>query len=256
VQGVEEDNEEILSIVTPEGVRLEFQTAGVASRAQAAFIDMLIRFFASSILAYPFLIVGAFAGAVGGVLSLIAYVLVIFFYPVPFEVWAQGRTPGKAILGLQAITIEGTPVRFRHSFLRTLMLLVDFWAPLPGGGVGFLSLLATKHHQRVGDLVAGTYVIRVRKADSKVMPVWFSPPAGFEAYARSLDVALLTPEQYGLIRSYLVRSGRLSQEARQQMGETMADSVCRTLNHTPPAGMDPLGFLQCTAAAYQVRTAG
>jgi hypothetical protein len=79
---------------------------------------------------------------------------------------------------------------------------------------------------------------------------------GYDGYARSLDVGGITPDQYGVIRSFLLRVGRLSPEARAHIGTRLANAVAISMHHTPPAGVTPEAFLVSVAAAYQLRLGG
>ena len=122
--------EEQRGIVTPEAVVLEFETAGVGSRAVAFAIDLVVMLVGFSILSSLFgVLVSTMAGAAGNtvtadallvILTLVAIFLVVFGYPALMETFNRGRTVGKAICGLRVVTVEGGPVRFRHAALRAI----------------------------------------------------------------------------------------------------------------------------------------
>jgi uncharacterized RDD family membrane protein YckC len=240
------------AIVTPEAVVLDLEVAGIASRALAKAIDAAIQ---------ALLIIGLILAA--GVLSTISEVLgvvvaiaglaaAVFAYPAVLEWLWRGRTPGKAALGLRVHTVEGAPVRAVHAFTRSVLQLVDFFLP-PGGLFAVLAALFSSRNQRLGDLVAGTVVLRERSAAGPPMSVTFPPPPGWEAYAASLDVSRLTDEQYQLIRAFLLRVGELDAGARLHLAQRIAGPVAARIGHTPPAGVHPEPFLVCVAAAHQRR---
>ena len=81
----------------------------------------------------------------------------------------------------------------------------------------------------------------------------FHPPPGWEPYTDGLDVAAVTPEQYGLVRSFLLRANDLSPGARYQLALDLANPLSGVLHHQPPPGVQPEAFLRCLAAAYQRR---
>jgi len=243
-------------VVTPEAVVLEFETASIGSRALAQLVDLGIRFgMLYGLLMFAGLIGFGVGSSVAVVLSIVGTFLILFGYPVFFETRFQGRTPGKRVLGLRVVTVEGAPVAFRHTAIRTMVAVVDFFIP-PLGVVATISVLLTPKSQRLGDLFAGTIVLRERTGAAFPVPVSFPPVPGYESYARSLDVGGITPEQYGVIRSFLLRVAQLSPEARAHVGTQLANAVARSMRHTPPPGVTPEAFLVSVAAAYQLRLGG
>src|SRR5687767_4605117 len=197
-------------IVTPEAVVLDFETAGIASRALARVLDALIQ--AVALLAVLLLAVNL-PGSAGVVTAIVGVASVVFGYPVLCEVLMRGRSPGKAALGLRVVTEEGAPVAARHAFIRSALGVIDFLLP-PGGLFAVVSSLLSPKGQRFGDLVAGTIVLRERSAAAPSMAVWFNPPAGLEGYSQSLDVNAVTDAQLAVVRSFLLRVHELAPEAR------------------------------------------
>ncbi len=159
-------------IETPENVILTFDLAGPGSRAYAYTIDLAIRIGVGWGLMYllQFLI------PLLGIGHPIGFVLVGFFflewgYTSLFEGLCNGQTPGKKMLKLRVIKDAGYPIHFYDAALRNLLRAADF---LPVGyGVGLLSMTATKKMQRIGDLVAGTIVVRADVHTYKRNPAAF-----------------------------------------------------------------------------------
>ena len=243
-------------IVTPEAVLLQFETAGVGSRTAGELIDVALQVAALALVA---LAVYSLSGTVGGTISTIAALvltfLIIIGYPVAFESLWNGRTPGKAALGLRVVTVEGGPERFRHAAIRGIIGLFELWIFF--GTIAVVSVILTRRDQRLGDLTAGTIVLRERTASSTAaVPVSFAPPYGYEGYVASLDVSALTPTQYGLIRSFLLRVMQLTWPARSALAATLGNQTAAQVRHTPPAGINPEVFLVCVASAYQRRHGG
>ena len=184
------------------------------------------------------------------IIALVGIFLILLGYPVGCETLWGGRTVGKAALGLRVRTREGAPIRFRHAAIRGALGLVDFYAT--SGVAATVSVLLTRDSQRLGDLAAGTLVLRERKAVSRTSEAFsFFPPPGWEPYAASLDVAAMTAEQYGLIRSYLIRATEMTPAARHHLALRLAKPLAAILSHQPPPGVPPEPFLHCAAAAYQ-----
>ena len=243
-------------IVTPEAVMLDFETAGLASRLLSGFVDAVIQaliLFVVLFAAFGLSEVGVDVGGLGAAFLYVLFFLVVFGYPTLFETLWRGRTPGKAALGLRVVTIEGGPIRFRHAAIRAILGVFDKY--VGSGLVGVVSVLLTRRNQRLGDLVGGTIVLRERSGARAPAAVRFSPPPGLEPFVASLDVARLGHEDYGTVRSFLLRAASLSPAARSHLATQLASPIAARLSTTPPPGLPAEVFLVCVAAAHQQRNA-
>ena len=239
-------------IVTPEAVVLDVETAGYASRILAGLLDLLIQLALLFIVA---VVLGlAFFGDESGVITAfaIASFVVIFGYPIGFETWLRGRTPGKIALGLRAVTTDGAPIRLRDATLRAMGGVVDRLLP-PGGVTGALFVMLTPRHQRLGDLIAGTMVIRDPERYVTTPALWFSAPPGLEQYATTIDPTAITVEQYTVIRSFLTRGTSLSAPVRATLARDLGNRLAERIHHQPPQFVAPEVFLICAMARYQRR---
>ncbi|MGD8783412.1 MAG: RDD family protein [Thioalkalispiraceae bacterium] len=141
------------SIETPEGVELGLRLAGPVVRGYAWMIDLLIRF-------AVYIVVGSIFGILGNFgqgLYLIFVFLMEWFYPVVFELYNNGATPGKRSMGIKVVNDDGTEVTLQSSLLRNLLRSVDFLPVLYG--VGLTSMLFNREFKRLGDITAGTIVV-------------------------------------------------------------------------------------------------
>ena len=147
-----------LEIELAEGVHIHLCPAGVFPRIMARALDMLFWFIAFLILVFAISLGGVITGGEisEGFMQLLAFVMYWFYDPF-FEASKKSATPGKMIVGLKVVRRSGAPVGLGESFIRCLLFWVDF---LPAaGGVGVASILASKHSQRLGDMVADTLVV-------------------------------------------------------------------------------------------------
>lgn len=244
-------------IITPEAVVLELETAGVSSRLFSGIIDALVQ--AALLL---LLVLLAFFGAsvatdgvtdqVGQTIAVVSLFLVIFVYPLVAEMLMRGRTVGKAAVGLRVVTIEGAPVRFRHAALRSMGGIVDKLI-VPGGLIGLLFVLGTPSRQRIGDLLAGTIVIRDPNRTALPAGIWFPVPYGYELYAATIDPTAFTDAQYTVVRAFLMRVREFTPVARASVALELATRVEQTLRHQRPSQVQPEAFLLCVIARYQRR---
>lgn len=149
----------LLHIITPENVTILYRLAGPAQRGRALLSDLLyqslilvLMFVATAFATELFRVTFLFDG-----LWIAEIFLVVWGYPVFFEVYSEGQTPGKRRHRLRVMSENGDQLTPTASILRNLLRLVDF---LPFGFAGgFLAMLFTSRFQRLGDLVARTVVI-------------------------------------------------------------------------------------------------
>lgn len=145
-------------IATPEGCEISLRLAGPVVRAGAWFIDFFIRVIVWIILVNLL----AYLGGFGEGLMLISLFLLEWAYPILFEVFWRGRTPGKNILGIAVMNDDGTPVGWSASFVRNTLRVID-GAPILLYAAGFVTIMLNRDGKRLGDLAAGTVVAYVEK---------------------------------------------------------------------------------------------
>jgi uncharacterized RDD family membrane protein YckC len=145
------------SIETPEGVELALRVAGPIPRALAWMLDAAIRSGIYMALSIPL----GLLGSAGLGFFFLALFLGEWFYPVLFEVFRRGATPGKAKLGIRVLHADGTPVGWTASMIRNLVRFADFLPLLYGFGI--VSMLVDRDSRRLGDLAAGTLVVHAEE---------------------------------------------------------------------------------------------
>ena len=191
------------TIETPEGADRPLDPAGVLVRISAFLIDFAIR--AAVFIAFS--IVLALMGGVGRGVMLIAYFLLEWFYPVYFEVWRQGRTPGKKSMGIEVVNEDGTPVTFAASLIRNLLRFVDFLPTFYIAGV--ITSICNPRFKRIGDLAAGTLVVYSHRQSKPAVELDVSERAPVPA-----DFS--TDEQRALL-NFAERSVKLSRERQREL---------------------------------------
>jgi uncharacterized RDD family membrane protein YckC len=209
--------EDRLTIDTPEGVPLELTLAGVGSRFASALLDYILQFIILVALALVLRYGAGFSpgsSSVSAAFWVVGFFAVFWGYDVAFEVLNSGRTPGKAANGLRVVRESGAPVTFGPSAVRNVIRIIDL---LPGTYlVGITSILVTKRNQRVGDLAAGTLVIRetrrlppeVGVAPSVQTPTW--------------DTSAIGREDLDTVAAFLARRHELEAGARIQIAAELA----------------------------------
>jgi uncharacterized RDD family membrane protein YckC len=247
---------QVVGIVTPEAVVLDLPPAGVATRIMAKVIDLLLL---GALIWFGVIFFSLAGGTTNGfdtvvwlqVVLVIWVFFVLLIVPMLVESRWHGRTPGKAVLGLRAVTLDGGPIQARHAMVRGIFQIIDVYALL-----GLFPALVTSRSQRFGDLAAGTFVLAERNGASPPTPIAFFPPPGWEPYVYALDVGRLSERQYRLVRTFLLRVGGLTPGARVHLATQLADRVSPRVTPQAPPGITAEQFLHCVVSAYQYRNGG
>jgi uncharacterized RDD family membrane protein YckC len=198
-------------------------------------IDALIQ----GVIIFALAVIGAAAsGFSGGGWVLAGLVImefaVIFVYDVLFETLASGRTPGKRAAGIRVVGLRGQPVTFRASAVRNAIRIVELillYIP------SIISILVTSRDQRLGDLAAGTVVIRetfggVGGANpASFVPAPLTVPV--EAVA-GWDVSAVTPDEVLAIRNFLDRRTSLPWHIRSYLAGEILARVAPKVTGLPP----------------------
>jgi uncharacterized RDD family membrane protein YckC len=259
-----------LSIDTPELVAIEMPLAGIGSRFIALLVDYLI---CGAGLLFMLLV---FAVILPGILAFskisaqwaTAFIILLVFllqwgYFTLFEAFWNGRTPGKRVARIRVIQRSGRAIGLFESMARNLVRYVDqipfFYA------VGVIVMFSTKQHQRLGDLAAGTLVVRDREEEA---PQWgesgartftaqsfaVSAPAPEPHFAVTLPVngiAKLSTADLEVLEGFLSRRLDMSLETRWALAQRIASALQAKSGLEAPRGASIETFLE--AAARQLR---
>lgn len=214
-----------LIVATSEGVELRQDIAGVGSRVAAGLLDALILLGFFAVLLLTVLLVYSFdpSGMSGFILGLLVggNLLLLVAYDIVFHALWQGQTPGKRVLGIRVMSADGYPPTLLQLVLRGLVFPIDVFlsVPIP---IGVIVIAATPKHQRLGDLVAGTLLVRVSQPvpiGGRVEPwpreQWSNMAVHTFALAPGL-AARLSSEDRAFLREILTRT-ELSTEERRKL---------------------------------------
>lgn len=240
-------SEENLFVDTPENITFGYQIAGIGSRFLAALVDTTIILLLQILVNMVLIMVLAKGADLKGMLSsgdfltssaswviaLMGLISFFFFwgYYIFFEMLWNGQSPGKSLAKLRVIRADGTPITLTESIVRNLVRLIDF---LPiYYGIGVVSMFINSQSRRLGDLAAGTLVIResAEKLTLKSLGVVdLHLPASSSNAAPILDAASqkyalerLTQQDIQMIESFLARREGLNN--RKALARQLADSV-------------------------------
>jgi uncharacterized RDD family membrane protein YckC len=236
--------EDRIRISTPEGVDVELTLAGIGSRFIAALLDFLVQGGVLLAAAFALGVLGGDATGLATAAFSIVFFLVFFGYDVLFEVRSRGRTLGKRWTGLRVVRSGGRPITFVPSCVRNVMRIVDI---LPAFyALGMLSIFVTARNQRLGDLAAGTLIVRERPGGMRERPA-IEEPATIHA-TDGWDVSAVSAQDVGTVRQFLDRRGGLETGARADLAGELERRL-RPLVAGAPEQLAAEEFLERLAAA-------
>ena len=239
------ETEETLIIETPERVPLAFALASIGNRFLAVAIDHFIQYFVIFVVAWAFLSLSGigsletiensefFQEMPKWTIALMIVVLFLIFagYFVFFEWLWNGQTPGKRLLKLRVIREDGRPVTFWEALARNLLRIFDAVPGfvLPVYSVGLITIFLSNRDQRVGDMFAGTVVVRERTDEAPTFAETFSNPIADAAFRRvqkpvsfQADVNSITEREIEVAESFLRRRWDLTERQRLWMAWRVA----------------------------------
>jgi len=208
-----------VAVDTPEHVRLDYVLADVGSRAAALAIDLgvLVAGILLLGLAYHYIDrLGGFVGSVSGTVLIFALFFAQWGYFLLCEWFWDGRTPGKRAIGLRVVHVGGEPLSFQGSVLRNLLRIVDL-QPGGSGVAGAVCILANKRAQRLGDLVAGTMVVR-DAGGGELLGTDALPPG-------RVGRPRLSAGQFELLAGYMARREGLEPPVRRRVAESVLKAL-------------------------------
>jgi uncharacterized RDD family membrane protein YckC len=211
-----------LEVETPDHVVLRYDLAGGGNRGFAAVVDFIVAtlVFAGASWVFSSLSAGSpLANPLFGVGVMLTF-LIAWSYFVLLEWLWQGQTIGKRLYGLRVIRDDGAPAGFVAVLIRNLLRIVDF-LPL-FYGLGLMAVIVTSRSQRLGDLAAGTYVVRAPRLRLDYFSLRTVTPLGTGAV---VETRVLPGEMQRLVREFVAREARLAPKDRARVAAQIAERV-------------------------------
>ncbi len=240
------ETEETLIIETPERVPLEFALASIGNRFLAVAIDHFVQYLSILIIAWFLLaLAGMSASEVVDApdklfgempkwtvaVTILALFLIFAGYFIFFEWLWNGQTPGKKLLKLRVIREDGRPITLWEAIARNLLRIGDAVPGfiVPVYSIGLITIFLSNRDQRLGDIFAGTVVIRERAGEAPTFAETFSNPVSDTAFSRvqkriefQADMDQVTEGEIEVVESFLRRRWDLSDKQRIWMAWRIA----------------------------------
>lgn len=240
-------------LVTGDAVVLGLRPARLPSRALATTVDVVV-----SVGAYIVVSVGiGFAGgsldeAAVTALAVAAFLLVLVGIPIVVETLSHGRSLGKLVCGLRVVRDDGGPVRFRHALVRGAMGVVEILGSF--GVIACIASLVSARGRRIGDVFAGTLVVRERVPAARTAMVP-PPPPWLVGRFSGLDLSAVPDGLWLAVRQYLTRMGQLDPGVSASMAVRLAGDMAACTGTPAPGDVPPAAYLAAVAAERQARDA-
>jgi uncharacterized RDD family membrane protein YckC len=260
--------EDYTTIETPEHIQVHYELAGVGSRILAGILDTALQVILTLLVVVALVWLGntmgwmdAYGLAAGIGVAALGYLSAVAYF-VTCEMLMNGQSPGKRLAGLRVVRLDGTPIRFLDSALRNILRGVDMIPFLYT--VGLVAIFLSPRSQRLGDMAAGTLVIKERLEESSLLAATEgdllnpAPPPGLspEAQARlQAALHLLKPAETAAAQRFSERRHELAPAVRTQLARDLAAPLLARLPEAVAADYEsPEAFLVALAAlAGQVR---
>ncbi|MEV8434147.1 RDD family protein [Streptomyces chartreusis] len=240
-------------LVTGEAVALELRPAKLPSRALAVLLDLAVALIAYLVVTTGVVIATASLDeAAQTALSIAMFVLLLVGGPIAVETLSHGRSLGKLACGLRVVRDDGGPIRFRHALVRGLIGVIEILMTL--GVVAVIASLVSARGRRLGDVFAGTLVVRERIPVTRTGFVPPPPPWLAGRFA-GLDLSAVPDGLWLAIRQYLTRMQQLDPQVGWSMAERLATDLAGRTGAPAPHDVPPAAYLAAVLQERQAREA-
>ncbi|MGW2725493.1 RDD family protein [Streptomyces sp. NPDC001492] len=240
-------------LVTGEAVALELRPARLPSRALAVLLDVAVAMVVYVVLTIALLAATASLDDAAQIaVSIATSVLVLVGGPIAVETLSHGRSLGKLACGLRVVRDDGGPIRFRHALVRGGIGVVEILMTF--GVVACTASLVSARGRRLGDVFAGTLVVRERVP---VVRTGFLPPPPPWLAGRfsGLDLSAVPDGLWLAVRQYLSRMQQLDPQVGWAMAERLASDLSARTGTPVPQGVPPAAYLAAVLQERQAREA-
>ncbi|MDT0270744.1 RDD family protein [Streptomyces sp. DSM 44915] len=239
-------------LVTGDAVVLGLQPARLPSRALAVAVDLVVVIGLYLLLSVVVLSAVLPLGSAAAMAVRVALLLlVVIGGPILVETLSHGRSLGKLLCGLRVVREDGGPIRFRHALVRGAVGFVELL--MTAGSVACVASLVSARGRRLGDVFAGTLVVRERLPGERGRRAAPVAPAELAGRFTELDLSQVPDELWLTVRRFLGREARLDPGVAWSLAVRLADDLVARVGEPAPAGVSPVAYLAAVAAERQRR---
>ncbi|MEU3032375.1 RDD family protein [Streptomyces incarnatus] len=240
-------------LVTGEAVALELLPAKFPSRALAVLLDLaavVVTYIAVTMVLV--VTTSSLDSAARTALGIATFLLVPVGVPIAVETLSHGRSLGKLALGLRVVRDDGGPIRFRHALVRGAIGVVEILMTF--GTIASIASLVSARGRRLGDVFAGTLVVRERIPVGRTGLVAPPPPHLAQRF-NGLDLSAVPDGLWLAVRQYLTRMRQLDPGVSSDMAWRLAGDLAARTGAPLPVDLPPAVFLAAVVHERQSREA-
>ena len=244
MQNHAEQIDSVIDVVTPENIAFKYEVAGPFRRLPAYLVDLALRLIVFVGLTFVCSML-LFGGGILIPLLILTWFVMEWFYGGLFETFWNGQTPGKRLLGLRVLSIDGQPIDGMQAVMRNILRYADLmpflgfdalglpaffaWLALPTGTVGLITTIFNRRYQRLGDLVCGTMVV-VERHEWLLRPAKVDDPRAAQL-AEYLPVNFVVDHSLArALATYVERRRFFSTARRREIARHLGEPLLELFN--------------------------
>jgi uncharacterized RDD family membrane protein YckC len=219
-----------IEITTTQNITVNYDLAGVWERVIAFILDLIILTISVSIL------YGMFSDGDADILTYFTALPLAVLYSLFFELFNNGQSIGKMALKLRVIRIDGQKTNFQDYLMRWMFRIMDIYGSF--GGVAFLSIISSSNNQRVGDILANTVVVRLKKDHRMTLDNIMKLNSQQKYQPLYPQVLRLSEDSMLIVKEVLTKKIKFPNEAHQKAYDLLLDKISKELEVKVPKNKD------------------
>lgn len=228
-----------IKITTTQNIELEYDLASLGERIVGYIIDLLI------VSAYVVVILMIFIS--GNYINrnewmIFVFIIPVFFYDLVSEIFMNGQSVGKRVMNIKVISLDGGQATLGQYLIRWVFRLIDF--SLTSNLCALISVAVSERKQRVGDMVAGTTLIKTIPR-TVFQQTLYVPTQQVDYTVSFPEVANLADKDMQLIKEVIIHVNKTS---NTKLAHQAAEKIKQTLHIQ--STMEPIQFLQVLLADF------
>ncbi len=236
-----------IEITTTQNITIHYELASIWERIFAFITDLIVLSVSSSIL---YGITSAILPTSSEILIYFTLLPVIVFYSLAFELFNNGQSLGKMALKLRVIRIDGEKTTFSDYLMRWMFRILDIYGSF--GGIAFLGVISSTNNQRLGDLLANTVVVSLKKDNRMKLENLLKLNNEVKYVPIYPDVIRFDEETMLIVKETLKKQIKYPNEAHKKAFDLLVEKITTELNLKAPK--NKVDFLKTLLKDYIILT--
>lgn len=241
-----------IEVPTTQNVKIQYETAGFVLRFVAWCVDSAVVLLAFLVLVFLFYSMSLLDSDNGFAMLLLLLVAIKYFYALWIEIYTNGQSVGKKLAGISVIKLNGNALEMNDYLIRWAYRALDFG--LSFFTIGSMSILMSEKHQRLGDMIANTSVVKIKPPRLLTLEDLQHLPDREAFIPRFPLVTQFTDEEMLALKQLLNRYQRYPNTTYAALLEATVLRLKEQLGAGDEAGMDDARFLREVISEYVILT--